>query len=153
MRALLKNQTGICVDTLPAPAVTRDDDVIIDIAFAGLCRTDVLAGEGRMPAKGPQLVLGHEFSGIVCATGDRAAADIKNGARVTVMPVLPNGSCPLCRAGRGDSPAWLAQAVEDEKFDVVLSRDRKSGGRGAVPLAVPTLAALSGHLPPPSKAV
>jgi len=103
MRALLKNQTGICVDTIPAPAVTRDDDVIIDIALAGLCRTDVFVAEGRIPAKGPQLVLGHEFSGIVCATGDRAAADIKNGARVTVMPVLPCGSCPLCRAGRAIS--------------------------------------------------
>lgn len=103
MRALLKNQTGICVDTIPAPAVTRDDDVIIDIALAGLCRTDVFVAEGRIPAKVPQLVLGHEFAGTVSAMGDAAAEHIKNGARVTVMPILPCGICALCRAGRAIS--------------------------------------------------
>lgn len=100
MRALLKNQTDICVDNIPAPVITHDDDVVIDIALAGLCRTDVFVAEGRIPAKGPQLVLGHEFSGTVTATGGRAAAHINPGQRVTVMPVLPCGRCALCTSNR-----------------------------------------------------
>jgi L-iditol 2-dehydrogenase len=101
MRALLKNTTGITVDAITPPAVTKDNDVIIDVALAGLCRTDVFVAEGRIAGKVPQLVLGHEFSGIVIAAGDNA--NIKTGQRVTAMPVLPCGSCALCTAGRGIS--------------------------------------------------
>lgn len=101
MRALLKNTAGIAVETITPPAITQDNDVIIDVALAGLCRTDVFVAEGRIPAKSPQLVLGHEFSGIVIAAGANAA--IKTGQRVTAMPVLPCGACALCLAGRGIS--------------------------------------------------
>lgn len=101
MRALLKNTVGISVETITPPSITTDDDVIIDVALAGLCRTDVFVAEGRIAGKTPQLILGHEFSGTVIAAGSNT--NIKAGQRVTAMPVLPCGRCPLCAAGRAIS--------------------------------------------------
>lgn len=98
MRALLKNPTGVAVETIPAPRVTQSDDVIIHIELAGLCRTDVFVAEGRIAGKGPTLVLGHEFSGTVVAAGKDAPFGL--GQRVTVMPVIPCRACDLCQTGR-----------------------------------------------------
>lgn len=86
-----------------------------------------------------------------------AAALARQATRVifsaTTLQELQN----LSRARHGHSPAWLAQAAEDEKFDVVLSLDGKTGGHHTVALAAPTLAAalaaLCRHLPPSPKAV
>ena len=100
MRALLKNETGVAVETVPAPRIERADDVIIHIELAGLCRTDVFVAEGRIAGKGPTLVLGHEFSGTVVASGADAAQKFPMGKRVTVMPVIPCGTCELCAEGR-----------------------------------------------------
>jgi len=99
MRAILKNAHNVNVARLPLPVADTPDSVVIEIALAGLCRTDVFVAEGRIPCKTPDLVLGHEFAGIVTQTG-ADAGDVKSGDRVTVMPVLPCGACDLCRAGR-----------------------------------------------------
>ncbi len=99
MRAILKNAQDVAVARLPLPALDTPDSVVIEVAMAGLCRTDVFVAEGRIPCKAPDLVLGHEFAGIVTATGN-AVDGLRNGDRVTVMPVLPCGRCDLCQQGR-----------------------------------------------------
>lgn len=70
------------------PQIQNPDDVLIKIALAGLCRTDVYVAEGIVKAKDP-IVLGHEFSGIVEALG-KDVSNIKVGERVAVMPILPS---------------------------------------------------------------
>jgi L-iditol 2-dehydrogenase len=63
---------------------TQAADVLIRVALAGLCRTDIYVAESRIPSKNP-LILGHEFSGFVEKTlGDGGA--LKQGDRVAVMP-------------------------------------------------------------------
>lgn len=99
MRAILKNAQNVNVATLPVPAADHPDSVVIEVALAGLCRTDVFVAEGRIPCKAPDLVLGHEFAGVVTAAGT-AANDLQAGERVTVMPILPCGRCDLCQNGR-----------------------------------------------------
>lgn len=99
MRAILKNAQDVNVTRLPLPAADTPDSVVIEVALAGLCRTDVFVAEGRIPCKAPDLVLGHEFAGIVTAAGE-AANGLHSGDRVTVMPVLPCGRCELCQQGR-----------------------------------------------------
>lgn len=99
MRAILKNAQDVTVSTLPKPAPETPDGVLIEVALAGLCRTDVFVAEGRIPCKSPDLILGHEFSGTVVEIGT-AANDFQTGERVTVMPVLPCGRCELCQQGR-----------------------------------------------------
>ncbi len=44
------------------------------------------------------LTLGHEFSGTIEEIGD-GVSDIKVGARVTVQPIIYDGTCGACKAG------------------------------------------------------
>lgn len=44
------------------------------------------------------LTLGHEFSGVVEEVGD-GVYDIKVGAKVTIQPIIYDGTCGACRDG------------------------------------------------------
>lgn len=44
------------------------------------------------------LTLGHEFSGIIEEVGE-GVHDIKVGARVTVQPIIYDGTCGACKEG------------------------------------------------------
>ena len=44
------------------------------------------------------LTLGHEFSGVVEEVGE-GVYDIKVGAKVTVQPIIYDGTCAACRDG------------------------------------------------------
>ncbi|HCR86237.1 MAG TPA: L-threonine 3-dehydrogenase [Alphaproteobacteria bacterium] len=95
MKALIKNKNGFAVDTTKNPKINSATDVIIKVAMAGLCRTDVFVAEGAIKSK-DELVLGHEFSGTVSEVG-RAVTKFKAGDRVTVMPVIACGKCEQCK--------------------------------------------------------
>jgi threonine dehydrogenase-like Zn-dependent dehydrogenase len=99
MKALVKNGSSLAVTAKEMPPVLENNDVIIRVAVAGICRTDVFAADGRIKTIDP-VILGHEFSGIVEKTGDEAQS-FKSGDKVTVMPVLPCGICKWCSAGQG----------------------------------------------------
>jgi threonine dehydrogenase-like Zn-dependent dehydrogenase len=90
-----------------APPVPAPDEVLIEVAWAGICRTDVDAARGRLrvPEGG---VIGHEFSGIVVGRGSRVT-NIALGAPVGVMPLGRCGSCAGCAEGGGGecSAPWM----------------------------------------------
>lgn len=44
------------------------------------------------------LTLGHEISGVIEEVGD-GVHDIKVGARVTIQPIIYDGTCGACREG------------------------------------------------------
>ena len=44
------------------------------------------------------LTLGHEFSGVVEEVGE-GVYDIEVGARVTIQPIIYDGTCGACREG------------------------------------------------------
>lgn len=44
------------------------------------------------------LTLGHEFSGVVEEIGD-GVYDIRIGAKVTIQPIIYDGTCGACREG------------------------------------------------------
>ncbi|MDD9900246.1 MAG: alcohol dehydrogenase catalytic domain-containing protein [Alphaproteobacteria bacterium] len=100
MKALLKDDTSVSVKNVAKPVLRSNGDVLICIHLAGLCRTDVFVAEGKIKGK-PDLVLGHEFSGIIEAAGNDARG-FQPGDKVTVMPVIPCGTCPLCTTGKED---------------------------------------------------
>lgn len=75
------------------------DDVVVQVAGCGVCHTDIgFAYDGVPTRHALPLVLGHEISGRVVATGENAADWL--GRSVIVPAVIPCGSCPACRAGR-----------------------------------------------------
>src|SRR4051794_13800328 len=74
-------------------------EVEIDVAFTGLCGTDLHILHGAMDARVTlPAVLGHEMSGTIRAVGD-GVQERAEGDRVTVMPLSSCGLCPACRNG------------------------------------------------------
>src|SRR4051794_13045275 len=94
MRALVKEGGSVRLARVPEPTLAADDDVIVRVAFAGICRTDLLVASGRLPSRDP-IVLGHELSGVVVARGP-AARHLREGDRVTVAPLLACRRCVRC---------------------------------------------------------
>jgi 2-desacetyl-2-hydroxyethyl bacteriochlorophyllide A dehydrogenase len=101
---------------LPGPG-----QVAIDVAYVGLCGTDLHLVHGAMDHRigDRHHVFGHEMSGTVADVGVDVA-DIARGDRVSVMPLRWDGTCPACRNGNShvcqnldfigiDSPGALQQ--------------------------------------------
>lgn len=79
----------------PAP-----DQVVVAVAGCGLCHTDISFYTGDVKPNALPVILGHEISGTVVATGSEYA-DL-NGQDVVIPAVLPCGDCDLCNNGRGN---------------------------------------------------
>jgi L-iditol 2-dehydrogenase len=87
---------------VPDPAISADNEVLLDVGAVGVCGSDVhyyTTGRiGSQVVKYPYRV-GHEFAGIVRAVG-KAVTRLKPGDRVAVDPAMACGHCDQCRAGR-----------------------------------------------------
>ncbi|MBT9676843.1 zinc-dependent alcohol dehydrogenase family protein [Levilactobacillus brevis] len=79
----------------------KDDEVLVNTAYAGICGTDraLYAGLPGSADAVPPIVLGHENSGIVAGIG-RNVTNVKVGDRVTVDPNIYCGECEYCRTDR-----------------------------------------------------
>ena len=75
--------------------VSNNGNVVIEVKKTGICGSDLHFWDlGQMI----DLVLGHEFSGVVIDSGSRE--DLKVGDRVTALPFSPCGKCAGCKAGK-----------------------------------------------------
>lgn len=75
------------------------DEVQIQVAYCGICGTDMHVFHGNMDARvGLNRIIGHEMSGRITAVGARAG-DISVGQKVTVRPLDNCNDCPACDAG------------------------------------------------------
>ena len=74
-------------------------DVIVTVQAVGVCGSDVHGFMGVTGRRKPPIVMGHEFTGLVSDVG-AAVNRSKTGDRVVVQPLIPCGTCDLCRAGR-----------------------------------------------------
>ena len=73
--------------------VLLDGDVLVDLAFCGICGSDMHAWHGHDPRRVPPMILGHEAVGTI-ANGPRT------GERVAINPLVACGTCALCKAGK-----------------------------------------------------
>jgi len=76
------------------------DDVIVAVAYVGLCGTDLNAYRGRSPLVSYPRIPGHEIGGTIVAKGENVPARIQVGAHATVSPYSHCGTCTACRKGR-----------------------------------------------------
>jgi 2-desacetyl-2-hydroxyethyl bacteriochlorophyllide A dehydrogenase len=83
------------------PVAPAADEVQIEVAYTGICGTDLKIAHGSMDGRiTTARPIGHEMSGTIAAIG----SDVEGwrvGDRVTVMPLDWCGACAACRAGHG----------------------------------------------------
>lgn len=99
MKAVSYQDKGtVAVVDKPAPQ-PMGNQAKIQVAYAGICGTDLSIAAGKHPRAQPPLVMGHEFSGIVVELPRETHSDLTIGDRVTVYPLLSCGACYVCHIG------------------------------------------------------
>ncbi len=96
-------QARVIESEVPTPGY---DDVLIEVASAGICGTDLHIFHGEYEAKYP-LIPGHEFSGTVVAVGE-GVQRYRPGDRVTADPNIPCNRCPACQRNEPNQCERLA---------------------------------------------
>ena len=92
-------------DPVPGPR-----DVVVEVAACGICGTDLHILEGEFAPSLP-IIPGHEFTGVVVATGTDVR-EIAAGTRVAVDPSLYCHECHYCRIGHNNlCERWNAIGV------------------------------------------
>ncbi|MDR1936114.1 MAG: alcohol dehydrogenase catalytic domain-containing protein [Candidatus Accumulibacter sp.] len=70
-------------------------EVLIKVAYAGVCGSDMFIYQGTHPRAKAPLVMGHEFSGVI----EKGHGTLAKGTPVTVYPLLSCGYCDPCKNG------------------------------------------------------
>ncbi len=119
------------------PQAPGADEVRIDVAYCGICGTDLHIFLGHMDQRVamPQ-VIGHEMSGIIAEIG-AAVSGWQIGDRVVVRPLDPCHACPACAAGH-------AHICQNLKF---LGIDTPGAFQGSWTVPAHTLHRLPADLP------
>jgi S-(hydroxymethyl)glutathione dehydrogenase/alcohol dehydrogenase len=76
-------------------------EVLVKVAAAGVCHSDLHAADGHLGDDRAPSVLGHEGAGVVEAIGE-SVQHARPGDRVAFSFVPSCGECASCRAGRGN---------------------------------------------------
>jgi uncharacterized zinc-type alcohol dehydrogenase-like protein len=77
----------------------RDDDITIDIAYAGICHSDIHQVREEWGSAIFPMVPGHEIAGVVSAVGD-GVTRYQVGDRVGVGCMVDScGECEFCKDG------------------------------------------------------
>lgn len=88
MAAFVWRGDDVAVEEVARPAPDAGW-TLVDVAFAGICGTDLHICAGEHPRAQAPLILGHEFVGT-----------LDDGRPVAVEPLLNCGVCAPCRTGR-----------------------------------------------------
>ncbi|VTU30571.1 Putative alcohol dehydrogenase D [Variovorax sp. SRS16] len=104
------------------------DEVLIKIAAAGLCHSDLSVINGDRPRPMP-MALGHEAAGVVEEVGP-GVRDLQRGDHVVVVFVPSCGHCAPCAEGR---PALCEPGAAANGAGTLLSGERRLSHDG-VPL-------------------
>lgn len=84
------------------PVAPREDEVQINVAYCGICGTDLHVFHGDMDARvGFHRVIGHEMSGTIALIGAKVKG-LKVGDPVVIRPLAACGTCPACRRGHSN---------------------------------------------------
>ena len=100
IRAAVLERTGAPLQVerlLLAPP--RRDEVLVRVAAAGVCHSDLHLAEGHLGDGRWPIVLGHEGAGVVEAVGE-GVTHVGPGDRVAFCFVPRCGTCRMCTAGR-----------------------------------------------------
>jgi S-(hydroxymethyl)glutathione dehydrogenase / alcohol dehydrogenase len=98
MKALVFHRPGhVEINQVDDPKIEQSDDIILRVTSTAICGSDLHILNGFMPQKN-DLVLGHEFMGVVEETGAEVKT-LKRGDRVVVPFPIACGHCFFCNDG------------------------------------------------------
>jgi succinate semialdehyde reductase (NADPH) len=99
MKAAVIRQVGgpMLIEELRDPEPSAGE-ILVKVAACGVCHSDLHIQDGSIPFPMP-VVVGHEISGTVLATGP-GVEDLSVGDRVAGAFIMPCGTCATCLAGR-----------------------------------------------------
>lgn len=107
MKALLATEVHkVGMREVPIPDI-KDDEVLIKVAYAGICASDLHAYNGVHTFRKPPVILGHEASGTIVKKGIKVE-DLEIGDVVTVIPVVTCMECEWCKQ---DKPQMCAKKI------------------------------------------
>ncbi len=97
--AVFYGKNDIRIENTP-PRSPKEDEVMIQVKACGVCGTDMHIYSGAQGATecNPPVILGHEFSGVVCEVGENVTR-VKVGDHVTVDPSIMCEKCDSCKTG------------------------------------------------------
>ncbi|MFC5653710.1 zinc-binding dehydrogenase [Paenibacillus solisilvae] len=81
-----------------AAPVPGEDEVLVRVARAGICGSELSGYLGHNSLRKPPLIMGHEFSGTI----ERVGSDVNRfqaGDRITANPLVTCGRCAACTTG------------------------------------------------------
>lgn len=98
MQALFYPSYGkLEINEQPVPEI-KGDEVLLKVAACGICGSELETFAKKSERRTPPLIMGHEFGGVVAATG----TDVKSfheGQNVVSNSIVPCGNCSYCKAG------------------------------------------------------
>jgi len=124
MRALVFHRPGhVEVDEMPDPKIEHPGDIVLRVTSTAICGSDLHIYNGFIPQK-REMVLGHEFMGVVEEVGDQVSK-LQRGDRVVVPFPIACGKCFFC----GDGLPGHCERSNPEKYGPEGGLvDQKGGG-------------------------
>src|SRR5512138_3793287 len=102
MKALVWEAPRVMAMREQAEPVAKPGEVVLKVAYAGICGSELSGYLGHNALRVPPLVMGHEFAGQVVALGAEAQArnpQVTGGQSVTANPLIYCGVCEFCMRG------------------------------------------------------
>lgn len=128
---------SVQVGEVAEPTVQTPDDVLVRVTTAAICGSDLHLYRGHIPGMAPASIMGHEYTGVVTAVGERVR-QVQAGDRVVGTFHVACGVCRMCRLGQyhqcvqggvlgyglafGDYPGTQAEMVRVPWGDINLRK-------------------------------
>lgn len=104
---------SVVLEDVPIPT-PGPGEVLVKVAFCGICHSDLSLINGTFPAQRPVVTQGHEASGTIAALG-AGVNGWAEGDRVVVAAGRPCQNCPNC--SRGDLANCLRMQLMAFSYD------------------------------------
>ncbi|WP_440133148.1 alcohol dehydrogenase catalytic domain-containing protein [Chitinophaga sancti] len=93
--AVFHHPDKISFDTVADPILEKDTYLLLKVTSTAICGSDLHIYDGFFP-QGKDLIMGHEFMGIVEDTG-RGVSKFRKGDRIVVPFPIACGQCYFCQ--------------------------------------------------------
>ncbi|MFV8783116.1 zinc-binding dehydrogenase [Microbulbifer sp. SA54] len=101
MKAAIFKEVGqpLSVESVEDPT-PEPNELVVEVAYCGVCGTDLHATREGLTTACCGRILGHEFVGKIAEVGSEAAGNWKVGDRVCALPFIGCGRCVACVSGQ-----------------------------------------------------